>query len=57
MVNGMKVLSYYENKRVKLGIKTEDGIIDVQAVSKETGIAAPKTVLDGLEGGNEALQA
>jgi 2-keto-4-pentenoate hydratase/2-oxohepta-3-ene-1,7-dioic acid hydratase in catechol pathway len=57
MVNGMKVLSYYENKRVKLGIKTEDGIIDVQAVSKETGIAAPKTVLDVIEGGNEALQA
>jgi hypothetical protein len=43
MVNGMKVLSYYENKRVKLGIKTEDGIIDVQAVSEKTGIAAHKT--------------
>jgi 2-keto-4-pentenoate hydratase/2-oxohepta-3-ene-1,7-dioic acid hydratase in catechol pathway len=57
MVNVMKVLSYYENQRVKLGIKTADGIIDVQAVSNETGIAAPKTVLEVIEGGNEALQA
>ncbi|NYE07998.1 2-keto-4-pentenoate hydratase/2-oxohepta-3-ene-1,7-dioic acid hydratase in catechol pathway [Bacillus niacini] len=53
----MKILSYYENKRIKLGIKTEDGIIDVQAVSEKTGIAAPKTMLGVIEGGNEALQA
>jgi 2-keto-4-pentenoate hydratase/2-oxohepta-3-ene-1,7-dioic acid hydratase in catechol pathway len=56
MVNKMKILSYYENKRIKLGIKTEDGIIDVQAISEKTGIAAPKTMLDVIEGGDEALQ-
>ncbi|WHY02443.1 fumarylacetoacetate hydrolase family protein [Neobacillus sp. DY30] len=53
----MKVLSYYENQHVKLGIKTDDGIIDVQAVSEKTGIAAPNTVLEVIEGGDEALQA
>lgn len=52
----MKVLSYNENESVKLGIKTEEGIIDVQAVSEKTGIAAPKTVLDVIVGGNEALE-
>jgi 2-keto-4-pentenoate hydratase/2-oxohepta-3-ene-1,7-dioic acid hydratase in catechol pathway len=57
MVKDMKVLSYYENDRVKLGIKTEGGIIDVQAVSEKTGISAPKTVLDVIEGGDEALEA
>ncbi|MEC1520782.1 fumarylacetoacetate hydrolase family protein [Neobacillus niacini] len=53
----MKVLSYYENQHVKLGIKTDNGIIDVQAVSEKTGIAAPNTVLEVIEGGDEALQA
>lgn len=57
MVDEMKVLSYYENQHVKLGIKTDDGIIDVQAVSEKTGIAAPNTVLEVIEGGDEALQA
>ncbi len=57
MVDEMKVLSYYENQHVKLGIKTDNGIIDVQAVSEKTGIAAPNTVLEVIEGGDEALQA
>lgn len=53
----MKLLSYYENDSVKLGIKTEDGIIDVQAVSENTGIPAPKTVLEVIEGAEAALEA
>lgn len=57
MVNEMKVLSYYENQHVKLGIKTDDGIFDVQAVSEKTGINAPKTALEVIQGGEEALQA
>lgn len=57
MVKVLKILSYYENQRVKLGIQTEDGIIDVQSVSEKTGIAAPSTILGVIKGGDEALQA
>jgi 2-keto-4-pentenoate hydratase/2-oxohepta-3-ene-1,7-dioic acid hydratase in catechol pathway len=56
MVKEMKVLSFYENQRVKLGIKVDGGIIDVQAVSEKTGIPAPKTALEVIQGGEEALR-
>lgn len=35
----------------------EYGIIDVQAVFGKTGIVAPKTVTEVIEGGNDALEA
>jgi 2-keto-4-pentenoate hydratase/2-oxohepta-3-ene-1,7-dioic acid hydratase in catechol pathway len=55
MVIEMKLLSYYVNDEIKLGIKTDDGIIDVQAVSEKTGLNPPKTVLEAINGGANAV--
>ncbi|KKK39133.1 5-carboxymethyl-2-hydroxymuconate isomerase [Mesobacillus campisalis] len=53
----MKLVSFYENDEIKLGIKAEEGIIDVSAASQTAGIQAPKSVLDVVKGGSEALEA
>lgn len=51
----MKLLSFYEKNKVKLGVRTNDGIIDVEAASTSTGISVPKTMLEVLTGGNKAI--
>uniref|UniRef100_UPI00406CFFA9 fumarylacetoacetate hydrolase family protein n=1 Tax=Neobacillus sp. FSL H8-0543 TaxID=2954672 RepID=UPI00406CFFA9 len=53
----LKLVSFYQNDEIKLGIKTDAGIIDVSAASDKTGITAPKTVLDVINEGENALDA
>lgn len=57
MVHKLKLVSFYQNDEIKLGIKTDAGIIDVSAASDKTGITAPKTVLDVINEGENALDA
>lgn len=56
MVKELKLVSFYENTNVKLGIRTEKGIIDLSAASEKTGIEAPTTVLDVIKGGADVLE-
>jgi 2-keto-4-pentenoate hydratase/2-oxohepta-3-ene-1,7-dioic acid hydratase in catechol pathway len=51
----MKLLQYKEKNQVKLGVKTEQGIIDVEAASLATGLPVPATMEGIIEGGADAL--
>ncbi|SEM21691.1 2-keto-4-pentenoate hydratase/2-oxohepta-3-ene-1,7-dioic acid hydratase (catechol pathway) [Mesobacillus persicus] len=51
----MKLLSFYEENKVKLGVKTNDGIIDVEAAAAFTGLSVPTTMLEVVTGGNKAI--
>lgn len=52
----MKLVSFYENDEVKLGIKTEAGFVDVQAVAEKSNTTAPETVLDVIKAGRKAIE-
>ncbi|WP_409304857.1 fumarylacetoacetate hydrolase family protein [Peribacillus sp. SCS-155] len=51
----MKLLSFYDSNEIKLGVKTEGGIVDVQSAAEKAGIPAPNTILEVITQGPEAL--
>ena len=51
----MKLLSFHAADGVRLGIRTDTGVVDVGAAAKEAGLAAPASVSDVLDGGSTAL--
>jgi 2-keto-4-pentenoate hydratase/2-oxohepta-3-ene-1,7-dioic acid hydratase in catechol pathway len=51
----MKLLHYKHSNQLRLGVKIEEGIIDVTAASQAFGIAAPHTMAEALAGGEEAV--
>ncbi|OMF22217.1 5-carboxymethyl-2-hydroxymuconate isomerase [Paenibacillus sp. FSL H8-0548] len=50
----MKLLQFIHANQVKLGIKAEDGIIDIQAASQALGLTAPQSIDAVIGGGTEA---
>jgi 2-keto-4-pentenoate hydratase/2-oxohepta-3-ene-1,7-dioic acid hydratase in catechol pathway len=50
----MKLLQFIHVNQEKLGVKTKEGIIDVQAASQAHGISAPQSIEAVIRGGNEA---
>ena len=53
----MRILQFYLEDKIKLGIKTERGIIDVEQAASLLSIEAPKTIEEVIIGGDESLQA
>ena len=52
----MKLLQYYADEELRLGIETEHGIIDVAAEAAKCAVNAPKTVMDVIRGGETAMR-
>src|SRR5699024_3362732 len=53
----MKLLNYYEDHHTKLGIKTNQGIIDVEKVAEQHDLNIPTTMDKVINGGSEAIDA
>lgn len=54
----MYLLTYRDGPALKLGIRTENGVLDVDAASRALGsYPMPQTVSEAIEGGEAALQA
>jgi 2-keto-4-pentenoate hydratase/2-oxohepta-3-ene-1,7-dioic acid hydratase in catechol pathway len=53
----MKLLNYYKDHRTKLGIKTNQGIIDVEKVAEQHDLNIPTTMDQVINGGSEAIDA
>ncbi|MGH8866836.1 MAG: fumarylacetoacetate hydrolase family protein [Actinomycetes bacterium] len=51
----MRLLSFYAEDGVRLGIGTDDGVIDVREAARAAGIRAPDSVADVLAGGHAAV--
>jgi 2-keto-4-pentenoate hydratase/2-oxohepta-3-ene-1,7-dioic acid hydratase in catechol pathway len=51
----MKLLSFQTDDGVRLGIKTDDGIVDVRATAKKAGLDAPASVDEVISSGQKAL--
>jgi 2-keto-4-pentenoate hydratase/2-oxohepta-3-ene-1,7-dioic acid hydratase in catechol pathway len=56
MVNNMKLVSFQISESVRLGVKTENGIVDVRAIAEKAGLTAPTTVDEVIIGGQKALE-
>lgn len=52
----MKLLSFYDSNTVKLGVKTEGGIVDVQAAADKAGLRAPDSVMEVVAAGSKCLK-
>ena len=52
----MKLLTFYDGEIAKLGVKTEDGIIDVSSAAEESGLQAPESMMDVVNAGPGSLE-
>lgn len=52
----MKLTQFYKNDMPVLGIWTDAGIVDVAAAAEKAGIKAPTTMLEAIQGGDEAVK-
>ncbi|MDQ0219780.1 FAA hydrolase family protein [Peribacillus cavernae] len=51
----MKLISFQASDRVRLGIKTENGIVDVCSTAEKAGLSAPNTMEDVIAAGQSGL--
>jgi 2-keto-4-pentenoate hydratase/2-oxohepta-3-ene-1,7-dioic acid hydratase in catechol pathway len=51
----MKLMTFRGGQGLKLGIRTDAGVIDVAAASDELGASAPRTLGEAIRGGEAAL--
>ena len=51
----MRLLTFRDGAALRLGIKTDAGVVDVAAAGEALGIAAPASIADVLTGGATAL--
>lgn len=51
----MKLTQFYKNGVPALGIWTDRGVVDVSAAAEKLGLQAPATMLQAIQGGEEAL--
>lgn len=49
----MKLLHFKHSNHLRLGVKVEEGIIDVTSASQAFGLAAPQTIEEAMAGGEE----
>jgi 2-keto-4-pentenoate hydratase/2-oxohepta-3-ene-1,7-dioic acid hydratase in catechol pathway len=52
----MKLVSFHSSKGVTLGIKTDQGIVDVSYTAANAGLEAPATVEEVIKSGREGLE-
>lgn len=52
----MKLVSFRTSSRIKLGIKTEEGVIDVGSTAEKAGISAPQTIEEVITNGPAGLR-
>ncbi|MFC4304313.1 fumarylacetoacetate hydrolase family protein [Cohnella boryungensis] len=52
----MKLLSFYKEGVAVLGIKTDRGIIDVNAAREKSGLPSPTSTIEAVEAGTTAIQ-
>lgn len=50
----MKLLQYKQSNQVRLGMKVEEGVIDIAAASLAMGISAPQSIEEAIRGGEAA---
>jgi 2-keto-4-pentenoate hydratase/2-oxohepta-3-ene-1,7-dioic acid hydratase in catechol pathway len=55
MVTVMKLISFQTTNGVRLGIKTEEGIVDVRATAEKAGLNAPISIEEVIEAGQVGL--
>lgn len=53
----MKLLQFQGGDGLKLGVKTESGVIDVAAASEALGVNAPSSLIETIEVGQPAIDA
>ncbi len=53
----MKLTQFWKDGRAALGIVTEAGVVDVAQEAMHRGVDAPGTMLEAIQGGEEALAA
>lgn len=55
----MKLLTFYQNEQLQLGVKTTNGIVDVSAALSQVpaGYDVPQSIHAVIEGGDQALSA
>jgi 2-keto-4-pentenoate hydratase/2-oxohepta-3-ene-1,7-dioic acid hydratase in catechol pathway len=51
----MKILNFKVGDEIRLGIKSEEGIIDVMKAAEEYSLEVPATLLQAIAGGEKAL--
>jgi 2-keto-4-pentenoate hydratase/2-oxohepta-3-ene-1,7-dioic acid hydratase in catechol pathway len=51
----LKLVSFHSSKGVKLGVKTDQGIVDVSYTAANAGLKAPSTVSELIYSGKEGL--
>lgn len=51
----MKLVSFLTTDGVQLGVKTDNGVVDVQATAKNAGLSAPASIDEVIVGGQTAL--
>lgn len=52
----MKIVSFYAQDGVRLGIETDAGVVDVRATADAAGLPAPTTTRELIAGGPESLE-
>jgi len=52
----LKLVAFYKEGREALGVKTDKGIVDVEAARAASGLPAPATVMEAIRGGEEAVR-
>jgi 2-keto-4-pentenoate hydratase/2-oxohepta-3-ene-1,7-dioic acid hydratase in catechol pathway len=55
MVNKMKLVSFLTSEGVQLGVKTDNGVVDVQATARNARLSAPTSIDEVIAGGQTAL--
>lgn len=56
----MKLLTFYKQNRLALGVKTDSGVVDIEAAASQLGSPSanlPTTIHEAIEGGAAALSA
>lgn len=56
----MKLLTFYKQNRLALGVKTDSGVVDIEAAASQLGSHSanlPTTIHEAIEGGAAALSA
>lgn len=53
----MKILNFVQQQQVRLGIRLEQGVIDVSAAAGKLGLSVPQNVHQVIDGGQEAVSS
>lgn len=52
----LRLLSFYAADGVRLGVHTDNGVVDVRAAAADAGLSAPDSMSEAIRGGSAALE-